>query len=84
MGEYFKEKLSTLPGIKEVRGMGLLVGVEFEKDIAFDVKHNAGDKGLLLTAIKPNTIRMIPPLIVSKEDIDKAFGILSEVVSELV
>ena len=84
MGDYFMDKLKTLPGIKEVRGMGLLVGVEFEKDIAFDIKHNAGDKGLLLTAIKPNTIRMIPPLIVSKEDIDKAFAILSEVVSELV
>jgi acetylornithine aminotransferase apoenzyme (EC 2.6.1.11) len=84
MGDYFMDKLKALPGIKEVRGMGLLVGVEFEKAIAADVKHNAGDKGLLLTAISANTIRMIPPLIVSKEDIDKAFDILSEVVNELV
>ena len=83
MGDYFMDKLKALPGIKEVRGMGLLVGVEFEKDIAADIKHNAGDKGLLLTVIKPNTIRMIPPLIVSKEDIDKAFAVLQEVVSEL-
>ena len=84
MGDYFMDKLKTLPGIKEVRGMGLLVGVEFEKEIAFDIKHNAGDKGLLLTAINPRVIRMIPPLIVSKEDIDKAFAILSETVAELV
>lgn len=83
MGDYFMDKLKALPGIKEVRGMGLLVGVEFEKDIAADIKHNAGDKGLLLTVIKPNTIRMIPPLIVSKENIDKAFTILQETVSEL-
>ena len=83
VGEYFRDKLNNLPGVKEVRGLGLLVGVEFYKDIAADIKHNAAEKGLLLTVIKPNVIRMIPALIASKEDVDKAYEILEEVINEL-
>ena len=83
VGEYFRDKLNNLPGVKEVRGLGLLVGVEFDKDIAADIKHNAAEKGLLLTVIKPNVIRMIPALIASKEDVDKAYEILEEVINEL-
>ncbi len=79
VGAYLMEKLKTLPRIKDVRGKGLLVGVEFEEDIAMQLKHDAGEKGLLFTVIKPNLIRMIPPLIVTKENCDKAVDILREV-----
>ena len=84
MGEYFMEQLRTLPHIKEVRGQGLLVGVEFEDTISgVDVKHKCFDKKLLITAIGAHIIRMVPPLIVTKEDCDKAVAIIREAVEEL-
>lgn len=85
MGEYFMGKLKTLPRVKEVRGQGLLVGVEFEESIkGADVKHKCFDKKLLITSIGPNTIRMVPPLILTEEDCNKAFEIINESVKELL
>ncbi|MDY2596611.1 MAG: aminotransferase class III-fold pyridoxal phosphate-dependent enzyme, partial [Oliverpabstia sp.] len=47
VGAYFMEKLNTLPHVKEVRGQGLLVGVEFDDTISgVDVKHEYGRNGL--------------------------------------
>ena len=84
MGDYFAAKLQTLPHVKEVRHQGLLVGVEFDDTIGgVDVKHGALDRKLLITAIGAHTIRMVPPLIVTQEDCDKAFAILDETVKSL-
>lgn len=82
MGDYFSAKLGTLPHLKEVRHQGLLVGVEFDDTISgVDVKHKCLEKHLLITAIGAHTIRMIPPLIITEEDCDKAFEIIKSVVS---
>ncbi len=78
MGEYFMAELRKLPHVTEVRGKGLLVGVVFDKDIAADIKHEAFDRRMLMSVVKPAVIRMVPPLIVTKEDIDKAVGIIKE------
>ncbi|MBO4863444.1 MAG: aspartate aminotransferase family protein [Eubacterium sp.] len=78
VGNYFMEKLKTLPHVKEVRGSGLLVGVEFDEDIAAHVKHEAFEKRLLMSMLNPNTIRMVPPLTITKDDADKAFEIIKE------
>ena len=84
VGDYFAAKLETLPHVKEVRHQGLLVGVEFDDSInGIDVKHGCFDKKLLITAIGSHIIRMIPPLIVSEEECDKAFEIIKEVVEDL-
>lgn len=84
MGEYFMEELAALPHVKEVRGQGLLVGVEFKDGIyGADVKHKCFDKKLLITAIGSSIIRMVPPLILTKEDVDKAVAIIKESVEEL-
>lgn len=81
VGDYFCKQLKTLPNVKEVRHQGLLVGVEFKDGTnCLDVKHRCLDKGLLLTAIGHSIIRMIPPLIVSEEECDKAFRIIREAV----
>jgi acetylornithine/N-succinyldiaminopimelate aminotransferase len=85
MGSYFMEQLKGLPKVKEVRGQGLLIGVEFEDGVSgVAIKHGVLEKKLLITAIGKNIIRMIPPLIVSKEDCDKAYGIIEATVKELV
>lgn len=84
MGAYFMEKLKTLPHVKEVRGQGLLVGVEFDDTIGGgDVKHGCLDRKLLITAIGAHIIRMVPPLILSEADCDKAFDIIKETVESL-
>ncbi|SHJ55132.1 aspartate aminotransferase family protein [Hespellia stercorisuis] len=84
MGAYFSEKLKTLPHVKEVRGQGLLVGVEFDDTISgVDVKHGCFDRKLLITAIGAHIIRMIPPLIVTEADCDKAFEIIKASVEAL-
>jgi len=84
IGAYFMEQLKTLPHVKEVRGQGLLVGVEFDDTISgVDVKHECLYRHLLITAIGAHIIRMIPPLIINKEDCDKAVAIIREAVEAL-
>jgi acetylornithine/N-succinyldiaminopimelate aminotransferase len=84
MGDYFMAKLAKLPHVKEVRGQGLLVGVEFDDSVnGVDVKHGCFDRKLLITAIGAHTIRMVPPLILTEADCDKAYDIIEETVKSL-
>ena len=76
--------LKTLPHVKEVRGQGLLVGAEFDETIkAVDIKHGCFDRKLIITAIGSSIIRMVPPLILTKSDCDKAYEIIKETVEDL-
>ena len=85
MGDYFASQLATLPHVKEVRHQGLLVGVEFDDSISgVAVKHGCFDRKLLITAIGAHIIRMIPPLILTEADCDKAFTIIQETVESLI
>lgn len=84
VGAYFMDKLKSIPNVKEVRGKGLMIGVEFNSNIANDVKYNASEEGLLMTAVRPSVIRFVPPLNVTKAGCDKAYDILYKVVSQLV
>jgi acetylornithine/N-succinyldiaminopimelate aminotransferase len=81
-GDYFMNELSMLDGVNNVRGMGFLVGVVLDKEIAMDVKHDAFDKRLLMSVVKPDVIRMVPPLIATKEDCDKAVAIIKEILAK--
>lgn len=83
-GAYFMEKLTGLPRVKEVRGQGLLIGVEFDAGInSTDVKHECLRRHLLLTAIGDHIIRMVPPLIIDRQDCDKACEIIRASVEAL-
>ena len=85
MGEYFMNKLrEVVPHVKEVRGLGLFVGVEFEDGFnSVDIKHECFDRKLIVTAIGSNIIRMVPPLILTEEHCDKAAEIIAESVKAL-
>ncbi|MCO5556629.1 hypothetical protein L7F22_010180 [Adiantum nelumboides] len=77
------EKLGSNPHVKEVRGTGLLVGVELDVS-ALPIVKAALDKGLLvLTAGNGNVIRLVPPLIISEEEITHGVRILLECMSAL-
>ena len=82
VGAYFMEELKALPCVKEIRGRGLLIGVEFNKPIAFEVKHRAFENKLLITAVRDSIIRIAPPLIVKKEHCDEAVKLLIKSVTE--
>ena len=85
MGAYFMNKLRELvPHVKEVRGLGLMVGVEFEDGFdAVDVKHACFDRKLIITAIGSKVIRMVPPLILTEKECDKAAEIIADAVKSL-
>ncbi len=80
-GDYLKEKLIALkeknPRIKDVRGMGLMVGVQIEGNV-IDVIKKAMDLGLLLVGAGQSAIRFVPPLNVSREEIDCALDIFEK------
>ena len=82
VGAYFMEELKALPCVKEIRGRGLLIGVEFNKPIAFEVKHRAFENKLLITAVRDCIIRIAHPLIVKKEHCDEAVKLLIKSVTE--
>ncbi len=68
IGPYFMEELAKLPHVKEVRGKGLMIGVELEPEInSADVKHACFDRRFLVTTAGHNTIRIVPPLTVTKD-----------------
>lgn len=82
MGTYLVEKLLKLkkdfPAIISVRGLGLMIGIEFEydpKDIVTDCIKN----GLLVVKTSGNTFRFLPPLVIEKEHADEAIEILENV-----
>ncbi|MBC3798204.1 acetylornithine transaminase [Acetobacterium tundrae] len=80
-GNYLKSKLEALkkehPSIKDVRGMGLMIGAEVDDDLGVIVA-KAMDKGLLVITAGSNAIRFVPPLIITKKQIDQAVQIFSE------
>lgn len=88
MGDYLKGRLKTFKSnhefISDVRGMGLLIAVEFNTDMAASVVSFCNEGGLLLNPVRPNAIRLMPPLIVSQEDIDKALDILEKGLTQAV
>ncbi len=84
IGAYFMDRLKELPHVKEVRGQGLLVGVEFDDSVSgVDVKHECLHRHLLITAIGAHIIRMVPPLIITEADCDKACEIIRQSVEAL-
>ena len=80
-GGYLKEKLYALQkqsnAVKEIRGLGLLVGMEIEAD-ADDIVEKCLKKGFIINAIQGKIIRFAPPLIVTEEEIDQLADVLSD------
>ncbi|MEE0930882.1 MAG: aspartate aminotransferase family protein [Acutalibacteraceae bacterium] len=78
-GKYMRKKLSTMEGVKEVRGLGMMIGVVLEKDNAKEVATKCTEKGLLVLTAK-TLIRFLPPLTITKEEIDKGLDIFKNII----
>jgi len=87
VGNYFLEKLRSLKNIfpnlvKEVRGKGMMLGIELTRDGSRIVEKFL-ENGILLNCTNGNVLRLLPPLILSREQIDEAMKIFEKVFSEV-
>ncbi len=78
-GEYLMSELKKIDGVEEVTGMGLMIGIKTEKPAA-EIAKKCISKGLLVLTAH-SKVRLLPPLIIGKAEIDFAIKILSEVIS---
>jgi acetylornithine aminotransferase len=76
-------KISALPGVKEVRGRGLLIGIELETPIAKSVSAALLDSRIIVNAANESTIRIAPPLIVTTLQIEKFISLFTKALKEV-
>ena len=85
LGKYFKAQLEELQAkhkiIKEVRGLGLMLGMELRFDV-HNVILKTVEKGVLVLDAGRTVVRLLPPLVIEKEQIDRAVLVLDEVLEE--
>jgi acetylornithine aminotransferase len=72
-----------LAGVKEVRGQGLMIGVELEKPCSV-LTERAAQAGLLLSVTADSVIRLVPPLIITKQEADEVMSRLVPLVREFL
>lgn len=78
-GEKLQKALAELPKVKSVSGLGLMIGVEFEEGTkAVDIVAKCIEKGVLFLTAKTK-LRLLPPLIINDEQIEKGIALLKEV-----
>jgi predicted acetylornithine/succinylornithine family transaminase len=72
MGELLAGELKELEGVQEVRGRGLMQAVVFREPIARELQSKCLEEGVIVNATDDRTIRLVPPLVISAEEIDRA------------
>jgi acetylornithine/LysW-gamma-L-lysine aminotransferase len=85
MGKYLKARLEDLQEkhkiVKEVRGLGLMLGMELRYDV-LNVILKAAERGVLVLDAGRTVVRLLPPLVISKQQIDRAVTVLDAVLEE--
>jgi acetylornithine/N-succinyldiaminopimelate aminotransferase len=77
---YFREKLTAMPGVASVSGLGLMIGIALKEKSAADVANAALEQGLLVLTAKTK-VRLLPPLTITYEEIDAGLAILARVIA---
>ena len=78
-----QRELGSLPGVKEIRGQGLMLGVELNKPCGALVGR-AAEAGLLISVTADSVIRMVPPLILTTDEADEIVALLTPLVKDLL
>lgn len=80
-GQYIRDKISSLGSVhvKDVRGAGLMIGIELDGVSNAYVAKEALERGLLCLTAGANVLRLLPPLVISYDEIDRGLSILSKV-----
>ena len=81
-GAHLMQELALIPGVKEVRGAGLLLGIELESLKASDVSDAMRNVGVLVNAANATTIRIAPALIVTDAQINKFISLFRKVIAD--
>ena len=81
LNDMFIPELLNNPRIKEVRQIGLFIGIELKNEKADDVKEILFEKGYLVNSIRKNIIRLLPPLIITFDELSNAINQINEVIS---
>jgi acetylornithine/N-succinyldiaminopimelate aminotransferase len=83
-GARLTEGLAALPGVVSVRGAGLLLAAQLSTPVAKEVSAGALERGLLVNAVRPDAVRVAPPLLVSDAELDQALTILDGVLRDVL
>ena len=85
LGKYFKERLEDIHAshkiVREVRGLGLMIGVELRFDV-LNVLMKSMSKGVLILDAGRNVLRFLPPLVIEKEHVDNVISVLDSILDE--
>ena len=79
LGQLLKNELIKIDGVTQVRGKGLLLGIVLEKPWSNEIANFLLAKGVLVNSPNPTTIRIAPPLIITRNDVTKFIKIFKEV-----
>jgi acetylornithine/N-succinyldiaminopimelate aminotransferase len=86
LGEYFKKSLEEVASkydiVKEVRGMGLMIGLELTKSCT-EVVSEARKQGILINCTADTVVRLLPPLVIKKEQLDIVVHVMDEVLAKI-
>lgn len=80
-GAYIEEKVLKFENVKNVRRMGLMIGIELKSGNAHDIAVKCVENGLLIITAK-DLLRMLPPLVITYDEIDEALKILENTLKE--
>jgi acetylornithine aminotransferase len=80
-GQRLIQELALIPGVSQVRGSGLLIGIELEEDNANEIARKLAEAGVLVNAANSSTIRIAPALIVSDSQVNKFINIFRKVLT---
>jgi acetylornithine/succinyldiaminopimelate/putrescine aminotransferase len=85
-GEFVERRLHSLldrnPHVTDVRGKGLMWAIEFDSEIAERVVNAALDSGLIINNVRPNAVRITPPLTVTEDELEEGLTILEHVIEQ--
>ena len=77
-GQRITDALRSVPGVADVRGRGLMLGVELAEGVdAKEVYADLLGLGLLVNAVTPTTLRLVPPITVTDDEIDEAVAMIA-------
>ena len=85
LGAYFMNRvhedgLDSRPIVKDVRGKGLMIGIELRESCA-DIVDKALNRGVLINCTSDRVIRLVPPLVISKDELSRVIAVLEEIIS---
>jgi predicted acetylornithine/succinylornithine family transaminase len=86
-GAYIAQRFHSMEDrfdlVTGARGAGLMQAVQLSGDVAQEVVARCLERGLIVNAVRPDTVRILPPLIITREDLDEGLGILESVLADM-